>query len=69
MMYAAAGNLSSWIAQFIGHGFAEGRAPALLDNLFQVISIALQRTNFSHFIWPRCSFGSKFSSCSDIELI
>ena len=22
----------SWIAQFIGHGFAEGRAPALLDN-------------------------------------
>lgn len=23
----------SWIAQFIGHGFAEGRAPALLDNL------------------------------------
>jgi len=23
----------SWIAQFIGHGCAEGRAPALLDNL------------------------------------
>jgi uncharacterized membrane protein YGL010W len=23
----------SWIAQFIGHGVAEGRAPALLDNL------------------------------------
>jgi len=23
----------SWIAQFIGHGFAEGRAPALVDNL------------------------------------
>jgi len=22
----------SWIAQFIGHGFAEGRAPALLNN-------------------------------------
>lgn len=22
-----------WIAQFIGHGFAEGRSPALLDNL------------------------------------
>ena len=33
--YAAAGNISSWIAQFMGHGFAEGRAPALLDNLFQ----------------------------------
>jgi uncharacterized membrane protein YGL010W len=25
----------AWIAQFIGHGFAEGRAPALLDNLLQ----------------------------------
>lgn len=23
----------SWIAQFVGHGFAEKRAPALLDNL------------------------------------
>ena len=23
----------SWIAQFIGHGAAEGRSPALLDNL------------------------------------
>ena len=22
-----------WIAQFLGHGLAEGRAPALLDNL------------------------------------
>ena len=26
-------NVLSWIAQFVGHGFAEGRAPALLDNL------------------------------------
>lgn len=24
---------SGWIFQFIGHGVAEGRAPALLDNL------------------------------------
>ncbi|KAG8979803.1 hypothetical protein FRB90_007909, partial [Tulasnella sp. 427] len=23
----------SWVAQFLGHGAAEGRAPALLDNL------------------------------------
>jgi len=36
--YAGAGNVSAWIAQFAGHGFAEGRAPALLDNLFQVFS-------------------------------
>jgi uncharacterized membrane protein YGL010W len=26
-------HVSCWIAQFIGHGFAEKRAPALLDNL------------------------------------
>jgi 2-hydroxy fatty acid dioxygenase len=38
MKYAGAGHVSSWIAQFIGHGFAEGRAPALLKNLFQVYS-------------------------------
>lgn len=29
-----------WIAQFIGHGKFEGRAPALLDNLFQAIFLA-----------------------------
>jgi uncharacterized membrane protein YGL010W len=23
----------SWVAQFLGHGLAEGRAPALLDNI------------------------------------
>ncbi|KAH6854504.1 hypothetical protein B0I37DRAFT_362190 [Chaetomium sp. MPI-CAGE-AT-0009] len=30
----------SWIAQFVGHGKFEGRAPALLDNLFQAIFLA-----------------------------
>jgi 2-hydroxy fatty acid dioxygenase len=29
-------HVMAWIAQFMGHGLAEGRAPALLDNLFQV---------------------------------
>jgi uncharacterized membrane protein YGL010W len=33
---AGAANVASWIAQFMGHGLAEGRAPALFDNLFQV---------------------------------
>jgi uncharacterized membrane protein YGL010W len=28
-------NGGCWIAQFIGHGAFEGRAPALFDNLFQ----------------------------------
>ncbi|MQL91514.1 hypothetical protein Taro_024137 [Colocasia esculenta] len=29
-----------WIAQFIGHGVFEGRAPALLDNLVQALVMA-----------------------------
>jgi uncharacterized membrane protein YGL010W len=33
-------NVLSWIFQFIGHGAFEGRAPALLDNLFQAIFLA-----------------------------
>ncbi|ETW84268.1 hypothetical protein HETIRDRAFT_439100 [Heterobasidion irregulare TC 32-1] len=30
----------SWIAQFVGHGFAEKRAPALLDNLIGAVVLA-----------------------------
>jgi len=30
----------SWIAQFIGHGFAERRAPALLDNIVGALVLA-----------------------------
>ncbi|KZS98093.1 DUF962-domain-containing protein [Sistotremastrum niveocremeum HHB9708] len=30
----------SWIAQFIGHGVAERRAPALLDNILQAFVLA-----------------------------
>lgn len=30
----------SWLAQFVGHGVFEGRAPALLDNLVQAIFLA-----------------------------
>ncbi|KAJ6516154.1 hypothetical protein C8R45DRAFT_1049581 [Mycena sanguinolenta] len=29
-----------WVAQFIGHGVAEKRAPALLDNLIQAVVLA-----------------------------
>jgi hypothetical protein len=32
---ASYGQLFGWLSQFAGHGFAEGRAPALLDNLLQ----------------------------------
>jgi len=39
--YWAAGiNVVAWIAQFIGHGKYEGRAPALLDNLVQALFLA-----------------------------
>lgn len=30
----------SWVAQFYGHGAHEGRAPALLDNLFDALVLA-----------------------------
>eukprot|EP00331_Platyophrya_macrostoma_P004207 CAMPEP_0176419924 /NCGR_PEP_ID=MMETSP0127-20121128/8323_1 /TAXON_ID=938130 /ORGANISM="Platyophrya macrostoma, Strain WH" /LENGTH=130 /DNA_ID=CAMNT_0017800467 /DNA_START=224 /DNA_END=616 /DNA_ORIENTATION=+ len=29
-------HIVGWLAQFVGHGVFEGRAPALLDNLLQV---------------------------------
>ena len=38
--WAAAGFLASWIAQFLGHGMFEGRAPALFDNIFQAFFLA-----------------------------
>jgi uncharacterized membrane protein YGL010W len=38
--WAATGFVASWIAQFLGHGVFEGRAPALLDNLFQALFLA-----------------------------
>jgi uncharacterized membrane protein YGL010W len=38
--YAIGAHIFAWIAQFIGHGVFEGRAPALLDNLFQAIFLA-----------------------------
>jgi 2-hydroxy fatty acid dioxygenase len=33
-------HICCWIAQFYGHGAHEGRAPALLDNLFQAVFMA-----------------------------
>jgi len=38
--WAIATHVASWAAQFIGHGKFEGRAPALLDNLFQAFFLA-----------------------------
>lgn len=40
----------SWIAQFIGHGVFEGRAPALVDNLIQAIFLA------PFFVWLEILF-------------
>lgn len=43
--WAAVVNVVSWIAQFVGHGKFEGRAPALLDNLVQALFLA------PFFVW------------------
>ena len=40
----------SWIAQFVGHGVFEGRAPALLDNLVQALFLA------PFFVWMEVLF-------------
>lgn len=42
--------LFSWIAQFIGHGAFEGRAPALFDNLLQAFVLA------PFFVWMEILF-------------
>jgi uncharacterized membrane protein YGL010W len=39
-----------WIAQFVGHGAFEGRAPALLDNLIQALFLAPM------FVWLEILF-------------
>lgn len=43
--WSAGVNVACWIAQFIGHGIFEGRAPALLDNLVQAFLLA------PFFVW------------------
>lgn len=40
----------AWIAQFVGHGVFEGRAPALLDNLVQALFLA------PFFVWLEVLF-------------
>lgn len=49
--YIAIGvHVLAWVAQFIGHGVFEGRAPALMDNLVQ----ALFQAPF--FVWLEVLF-------------
>ena len=43
-------HIASWLAQFVGHGKFEGRAPALLDNLIQAIFLA------PFFVWLEILF-------------
>ncbi|KAF2724439.1 DUF962-domain-containing protein [Polychaeton citri CBS 116435] len=43
-------HVASWIAQFVGHGVFEGRAPALLDNLVQAFFLA------PFFVWLEVLF-------------
>ena len=49
--YIALGvHVFAWVAQFIGHGIFEGRAPALLDNLVQALFLA------PFFVWLEVLF-------------
>jgi len=48
--WALAVHIMSWLAQFIGHGAYEGRAPALLDNLVQAVFLA------PFFVWMEVLF-------------
>lgn len=43
-------HIASWLAQFVGHGVYEGRAPALLDNLVQALFLA------PFFVWIEILF-------------
>ncbi|KAL8689702.1 MAG: hypothetical protein Q9218_004683 [Villophora microphyllina] len=43
-------HIFSWIAQFVGHGVFEGRAPALMDNLVQAFFLA------PFFVWMEILF-------------
>ncbi|GBB93045.1 hypothetical protein RclHR1_00210041 [Rhizophagus clarus] len=46
----------SWIAQFIGHGFAEKRSPALKDNISQALLLA------PLFVWLEILFSIGYRS-------
>lgn len=48
--YAGGIHAVSWLAQFVGHGKFEGRAPALLDNLVQALLLA------PLFVWMEVLF-------------
>lgn len=48
--WAIALHVISWLAQFVGHGVFEGRAPALLDNLVQAFFLA------PFFVWMEILF-------------
>jgi uncharacterized membrane protein YGL010W len=43
-------HIFAWVAQFVGHGIFEGRAPALLDNLQQALFLA------PFFVWLEILF-------------
>jgi uncharacterized membrane protein YGL010W len=60
--WAGAINIACWIAQFVGHGKFEGRAPALLDNLVQAIFLA------PFFVWFEILFMLGYRPDQAVEL-
>lgn len=51
---ATAVHILGWLAQFYGHAAHEGRAPALLDNLFQVRPCTSNLSFFGHARFVLC---------------
>ena len=49
-------HIACWLAQFIGHGMFERRAPALLDNLVQAVFLA------PFFVWMEILFSLGYRS-------
>jgi uncharacterized membrane protein YGL010W len=47
-------HILSWICQFLGHGLAEKRRPALMDNLLHALVLA------PFFVWTETLFGLGF---------
>lgn len=60
---AAYAHAACWIAQFVGHGLFEGRAPALFENLAQALLMA------PHFVLVEscCALGLRGGLCARVQ--
>jgi uncharacterized membrane protein YGL010W len=63
---ALALHLVAWVAQFVGHGAFEGRAPALLDNLFDALVMAPLFVFIEGIFW--CGGLKSFRKAAEAEI-